>query len=193
MRKESIKRRVSWFHLNVITDCTSQTGTPPIEKNAEALLIFSFEQKQRGERGFSVSNGWDRTEAIPKREKGDDSKSDAIFFLHHSCQNIIIRKLNKLLVVLCLRLILVSKVRPRGGLHSGAQRVNPEFRVGSNFRIILEQYLSGMENVAEFLENIDNLTYYKIPTQLACAYLKGHLTVQALDWFGVLGYRVVED
>ncbi|GFY01051.1 uncharacterized protein TNCV_5075191 [Trichonephila clavipes] len=51
-----------------------------------------------------------------------------------------------------------------------------------------------MENVAEFLENIDNnLTYYEIPTQLACAYLKGHLTVRALDWLEVLGYRVVED
>ncbi|GFW01746.1 uncharacterized protein TNCV_1232461 [Trichonephila clavipes] len=51
-----------------------------------------------------------------------------------------------------------------------------------------------MENVVEFLENIDNnLTYYEIPTQLACAYLKGHLTGQALDWFEVLVYRVVED
>ncbi|GFU58390.1 uncharacterized protein TNCV_58021 [Trichonephila clavipes] len=47
-----------------------------------------------------------------------------------------------------------------------------------------------MENVAEFLENIDNnLTYYEIPTQLACAYLKGHLTGRALDWFEVLGSR----
>ncbi|GFT22994.1 uncharacterized protein TNCV_1857771 [Trichonephila clavipes] len=52
----------------------------------------------------------------------------------------------------------------------------------------------GVENVAEFLENIDNnLTYYEIPTQLACAYLKGHLTGRELDWFEVLGYRVVED
>ncbi|GFT76612.1 uncharacterized protein TNCV_3678471 [Trichonephila clavipes] len=65
----------------------------------------------------------------------------------------------------------------QGGTHSGAQRVSPEFRVGSNFRIISEQYFSGMENVAEFLENIDkNLTYYEVPTQLACTYLKGHLT-----------------
>ncbi|GFV62183.1 uncharacterized protein TNCV_3075171 [Trichonephila clavipes] len=80
------------------------------------------------------------------------------------------------------------------GLHSGDQRVNPEFRVGSNFRIIPEQYFSGVENMAEFLENIDNnLTYYEIPTQLACAYLKGHLTGRALDWFWVLGSRVVED
>ncbi|GFW29874.1 uncharacterized protein TNCV_3937411 [Trichonephila clavipes] len=83
----------------------------------------------------------------------------------------------------------------QGCSHSGAQRVNnPEFRVGSNFRIIPEQYFSGMENVSEFLENIDNnLTYYEIPTQLTCAYLKGHLTGRALDWFDVLGYRIVED
>ncbi|GFY17439.1 uncharacterized protein TNCV_658521 [Trichonephila clavipes] len=82
---------------------------------------------------------------------------------------------------------------PKGVHHSGAERVNPEFRVGSNFRIIPEQYFSGVENVVEFLENIDNLTYYEIPAQLACAYLKGYLTVRALDWFEVLGYRVVED
>ncbi|GFV07815.1 uncharacterized protein TNCV_305631 [Trichonephila clavipes] len=82
----------------------------------------------------------------------------------------------------------------QGDLHSSAHRVNPEFRVGSNFRIIPEQYFSGVENVAEFLENIDNnLTYYEMPTQLACAYLKDHLTGWALDWFEVLGYRVVED
>ncbi|GFW23403.1 uncharacterized protein TNCV_3805011 [Trichonephila clavipes] len=82
----------------------------------------------------------------------------------------------------------------QGVPHSGTQRVNPEFRVGSNFRIITEQYFSGVENVVEFLENMDNnLTYYEISTQLACAYLKGHLTGRALDWFEVLGYRVVED
>ncbi|GFX15280.1 uncharacterized protein TNCV_3302101 [Trichonephila clavipes] len=82
----------------------------------------------------------------------------------------------------------------QGGLHSGAQRVIPEFRVGSNFRIIPDQYFSGVQNVAEFLENIDNnLTYYEIPIQLACAYLKVHLRGQALDWFEVLSYRVVED
>ncbi|GFW77767.1 uncharacterized protein TNCV_2805141 [Trichonephila clavipes] len=81
------------------------------------------------------------------------------------------------------------------GSHSDAQRTsNPEFRVGSNFRVIPERYFSGVENVSEFLENIDNnLTYYEIPTQLACAYLKGHLTGRALDWFDVLGHRVVED
>ncbi|GFW03599.1 uncharacterized protein TNCV_3988181 [Trichonephila clavipes] len=43
-------------------------------------------------------------------------------------------------------------------------------------------------------ENIDNnLTYYEIPTQLACAYLKGHLIGWALDWFDDLGYKVVEE
>ncbi|GFY29179.1 retrovirus-related Pol polyprotein from transposon opus [Trichonephila clavipes] len=82
-----------------------------------------------------------------------------------------------------------------GGSHSGAQRnSNPEFRIKSSFRIIPEQYFSWVENVIEFLENIDNnLTYYEIPAQLACAYLKGHLTGWALDWFEVLGYTVVEE
>ncbi|GFX88048.1 uncharacterized protein TNCV_158661 [Trichonephila clavipes] len=64
----------------------------------------------------------------------------------------------------------------------------------SNFRIIPEQYFSGIENIDDFLENIDhNLAYYEIPAQLACAYLKGHLKGRALDWFEVLGYRVIED
>ncbi|GFV82292.1 uncharacterized protein TNCV_3442821 [Trichonephila clavipes] len=39
----------------------------------------------------------------------------------------------------------------------------------------------------------NNLPYYEIPTQLACAYLKDHLTGRTLDWFEVLGYRFVED
>ncbi|GFY09951.1 uncharacterized protein TNCV_3699131 [Trichonephila clavipes] len=52
----------------------------------------------------------------------------------------------------------------------------------------------GIENIDDFLENIDhNLAYYEIPAQLACAYLKGHLKGRALDWFEVLGYRVIED
>ncbi|GFT05623.1 retrovirus-related Pol polyprotein from transposon 17.6 [Trichonephila clavipes] len=77
------------------------------------------------------------------------------------------------------------------GFHQPIKRTK---QAGSYFRIVPEQYFSGVKNVVEFLENIDNnLTYYEIPAQLACAYLKGHLTGRALDWFEVLGYRVVED
>ncbi|GFW26584.1 uncharacterized protein TNCV_1165181 [Trichonephila clavipes] len=114
----------------------------------------------------------------------------------HSVNILTFQKFVEQMRYMCLAL---SSIREPGharkrGLHSGAQRVNPELRAGSKFRIIPEQYFSGVENVAEFLENIDNnLTYYEIPTQLACAYLKGHLTGRALDWFEVLGYRVVED
>ncbi|GFV45868.1 uncharacterized protein TNCV_2322271 [Trichonephila clavipes] len=35
--------------------------------------------------------------------------------------------------------------------------------------------------------------YSRSQTQLACAYLKGHLKGRALDWFEVLGYKVIED
>ncbi|GFW85154.1 uncharacterized protein TNCV_3248941 [Trichonephila clavipes] len=87
-----------------------------------------------------------------------------------------------------------SQSEVQGDLHNGAQRINPENRVGSSFRIIPEQYFSGVENIDDFLENIDhNLAYYEIPAQLACTYLKGHLKGRALDWFEVLGYRVIED
>ncbi|GFW03318.1 uncharacterized protein TNCV_464321 [Trichonephila clavipes] len=87
-----------------------------------------------------------------------------------------------------------SQSEIQGDLHNGAQRINPENRVGSSFRIIPEQYFSGVENIDDFLENIDhNLAYYEIPAQLACAYVKDHLKGRALDWFEVLGYRVIED
>ncbi|GFX10643.1 uncharacterized protein TNCV_4620841 [Trichonephila clavipes] len=87
-----------------------------------------------------------------------------------------------------------SQSEVQGDLHNGAQRINPENRVGSSFRIIPEQYFSGIENIDDFLENIDhNLAYYEIPAQLACAYLKGHLRGRALNWFEVLGYRVIEE
>ncbi|GFW57848.1 uncharacterized protein TNCV_2927671 [Trichonephila clavipes] len=87
-----------------------------------------------------------------------------------------------------------SQSEVQGDLHNGAKRINPENRVGSSFRIIPEQYFSGVENIDDFLENIDhNLAYYEIPAQLACAYLKGHLKGRALDWFEVFGYRVIED
>ncbi|GFS66619.1 uncharacterized protein TNCV_229001 [Trichonephila clavipes] len=83
----------------------------------------------------------------------------------------------------------------QGVSHSGTQRnINPELRVGSSFRVIPEQFFSGSENVTDFLDKIDNnLTYYEIPTQLDCAHLKGYLTGRALDWFDVLGYKVVEE
>ncbi|GFX13879.1 hypothetical protein TNCV_3421901 [Trichonephila clavipes] len=58
-------------------------------------LSLVLNKSRRRERGFSVSNGWERTEAIPKREKGEDSKRDVIFFHRDSCQNIFIRKLKK--------------------------------------------------------------------------------------------------
>ncbi|GFT03295.1 uncharacterized protein TNCV_2984801 [Trichonephila clavipes] len=96
-------------------------------------------------------------------------------------------------VLFTLNIFLASS-EIQGDLHNGAQRINTENRVGSGFRIIPEQYFSGVENINDFLENIDNnLAYYEIPAQLACAYLKGHLKGRALDWFEVLGYRVIED
>ncbi|GFU76364.1 hypothetical protein TNCV_2158711 [Trichonephila clavipes] len=49
-----------------------------------------------------------------------------------------------------------SQSEMQGDLHNGEQRINPENRVGSGFRIIPEQYFSGVENINAFLENIDN-------------------------------------
>ncbi|GFY13260.1 transposable element Tcb2 transposase [Trichonephila clavipes] len=42
-------------------------------------------------------------------------------------------------------------------------------------------------------DGVMHVLQLEIPAQLACAYLKGHLKGRALDWFEVLGYRVIED
>ncbi|GFX50969.1 uncharacterized protein TNCV_2733201 [Trichonephila clavipes] len=82
-------------------------------------------------------------------------------------------------------------VKSNRNSHRGAQRNNnPKLTVGSSFRVISEQYFSGVENVTEFLENRNNnFSYYEIATQLACAYLKGHLMGRALDWFDLFGFK----
>ncbi|GFT39655.1 uncharacterized protein NPIL_55871 [Nephila pilipes] len=68
---------------------------------------------------------------------------------------------------------------------------NPEIGVGSSFleyfRVFLYNFFSGKENVLEFLDSIDNqICYFEIPTNLACAYLKDHLIGRAKDWFEVI-------
>ncbi|GFT66065.1 uncharacterized protein NPIL_422961 [Nephila pilipes] len=69
---------------------------------------------------------------------------------------------------------------------------NPERGVGSSFRVLPEKKISGKENVSEFLDSIDNkVLYYDIPTNLACAYLKGHLIGRAKDWLEVIGSSYV--
>ncbi|GFT86365.1 hypothetical protein NPIL_613941 [Nephila pilipes] len=61
---------------------------------------------------------------------------------------------------------------------------NTEKGVGSSLRVLPEISFSGKENVSEFLDNIDNnVSYYEITTNLACAYLKDHLIGRTKDWF----------
>ncbi|GFS67017.1 uncharacterized protein NPIL_21091 [Nephila pilipes] len=65
---------------------------------------------------------------------------------------------------------------------------NPGMGVGSSFGVLPEFFFSGKENVLELLDSIENkLQYFEIPTNLACAYLKGHLIGKARDWFEVIG------
>ncbi|GFV20416.1 uncharacterized protein TNCV_4141771 [Trichonephila clavipes] len=71
-------------------------------------------------------------------------------------------------------------------LHWPPTHPNPD-RVGSNFKALPELYFAGSENVTEFLDT----SYYEMPTNLACAYLKGHLVGRVQGWFEVLGYSYV--
>ncbi|GFV95500.1 hypothetical protein TNCV_4575021 [Trichonephila clavipes] len=55
--------------------------------------------------------------------------------------------------------------------------------VGSGFRVLPEYFFSTSENVDQFLDGIEsNLIFYQLLANLACAYLKGHLTRRAQDW-----------
>ncbi|GFS69646.1 uncharacterized protein NPIL_312861 [Nephila pilipes] len=64
---------------------------------------------------------------------------------------------------------------------------NPEIGICSSFRVLPEIFFSGKENVLEFLDSIDyGVLFHEIPTNLACAYLKGHLIGRAKDWFEVI-------
>ncbi|GFT90387.1 uncharacterized protein TNCV_3011971 [Trichonephila clavipes] len=70
---------------------------------------------------------------------------------------------------------------------------DPEVRKARGLNVWPEVYFSGSENVTEFLEGIDNQTkLLEIPSDLSCAYLKGHLLGRALDWYQILGSTLVQ-
>ncbi|GFS67897.1 uncharacterized protein TNCV_2295411 [Trichonephila clavipes] len=65
---------------------------------------------------------------------------------------------------------------------------NPEVRGANGFSVLPEVYFSGSENVTDFLEGIDNqIRLLEIPSDLSCAYLKGHLLGRAQDWYQIFG------
>ncbi|GFX11731.1 uncharacterized protein TNCV_4340761 [Trichonephila clavipes] len=71
---------------------------------------------------------------------------------------------------------------------------DPEMRNARGFNVWPEVYISGSENVTEFLEGIDNqIKLLEIPSDLSCAYLKGHLLGRALDWYQIFGSALVQN
>ncbi|GFX85758.1 uncharacterized protein TNCV_2471601 [Trichonephila clavipes] len=71
---------------------------------------------------------------------------------------------------------------------------DPEMRNARGFNVWPKVYFSGSENVTEFLEGIDNqIILLEIPSDLSCAYLKGHLLRRALDWYQIFGSVLVQN
>ncbi|GFY31800.1 uncharacterized protein TNCV_4201091 [Trichonephila clavipes] len=71
---------------------------------------------------------------------------------------------------------------------------DPEIRNARGFKVLPEVYFSGSENVTEFLEGIDNqIKLLEIPSDLSCAYLKGHLLGIAQDWYQIFGSALVQN
>ncbi|GFV96589.1 uncharacterized protein TNCV_3260531 [Trichonephila clavipes] len=67
-------------------------------------------------------------------------------------------------------------------------------RNARGFNVLQEVYFSGSENVSEFLEGIDNkIELLEIPSDLSCAYLKGHLLGRAQDWYQIFGTALVQN
>ncbi|GFU22325.1 hypothetical protein NPIL_263561 [Nephila pilipes] len=63
----------------------------------------------------------------------------------------------------------------------------PQGRSRFEFWSLSRIFFSRKENVSEFLYSINNgVLFHEIPTDLACAYLKGHLIGRAKDWFEVI-------
>ncbi|GFW02581.1 uncharacterized protein TNCV_2455961 [Trichonephila clavipes] len=105
-----------------------------------------------------------------------------------------------------------SSVNPTPLAHADAQRDNhprgqlsqwrptrfnlydPEIRNARGFNVFPEVYFSGSENVTEFLEGIDNqIKLLEIPSDLSCAYFKGHLLGRAQDWYQIFESMLVQN
>ncbi|GFU70507.1 uncharacterized protein TNCV_2511631 [Trichonephila clavipes] len=89
-------------------------------------------------------------------------------------------------------------VLPRGGTSQWRPtRFNlydPEMRNARGFNVWPEVYISGSENVTEFLEGIDNqIKLLEISSDLSFAYLKGHILGRALDWYKIFGSALVQN
>ncbi|GFV79321.1 uncharacterized protein TNCV_71881 [Trichonephila clavipes] len=89
-------------------------------------------------------------------------------------------------------------VFPRGGTSQWRPtRFNlydPEMRNARGFNVWPEVYFYGSENVTEFLEGIDiQIKLLEIPSDLLCAYLKGHLLGRALVWYQIFGSTLVQN
>ncbi|GFU94824.1 uncharacterized protein TNCV_4552761 [Trichonephila clavipes] len=60
---------------------------------------------------------------------------------------------------------------------------DPAVRSANELSVLPEVFFFRCENVNEFLEGIDNqIRLLEIPSDLSCAYLKGHLLERAQDW-----------
>ncbi|GFX19788.1 uncharacterized protein TNCV_2076941 [Trichonephila clavipes] len=71
---------------------------------------------------------------------------------------------------------------------------DPDMRKARGFNVLPEVYFSVSENVTKFLEGIGNqIKLLEIPSDLSCAYLKGHLLGRALDWYQIFGSALVQN
>ncbi|GFT07056.1 uncharacterized protein TNCV_1415911 [Trichonephila clavipes] len=82
-------------------------------------------------------------------------------------------------------------------LHWHPMRLNlydPEISSANGFNVLAEVYFSGSYNVQKFLEGINNqIRLFEIPSDLSCAYLKGHLLGRAQDWYEIFGSALVQN
>ncbi|GFV49104.1 uncharacterized protein TNCV_236381 [Trichonephila clavipes] len=70
---------------------------------------------------------------------------------------------------------------------------HPEVEGAAGLGGLQEVYFSESEN-EDFIEGIDNqIKLLQIPSDLSCAYLKGHLLGRARDWYEIFGSALVQN
>ncbi|GFT38965.1 uncharacterized protein TNCV_388291 [Trichonephila clavipes] len=67
-----------------------------------------------------------------------------------------------------------------------------EMRNARGFNVLTQVYFSGLRKSPRFWRVL-TIKSLEIPSDLSCAYLKGHLLGRALDWYQIFGSALVQN
>ncbi|GFW22014.1 RNA-directed DNA polymerase from mobile element jockey [Trichonephila clavipes] len=116
----------------------------------------------------------------------------ALTFSHLISRRSKLSRSNKLLIYSSLLRPVITYASPVWSFAANTHIKKLEVLQNKTLRQILKA--DWAENVTEFLEGIDNqIRLLEIPSDLSCAYLKGHLLGRAQDWYQIFGSALVQN